>query len=139
MAFTQLLPVANRNGTLSSGSRPLAAQINGATLRVDCTSLNPAAPFTGFNRPFNDPVNQALIVTIAFSWDGGATFPENAQMTLSGDADGQWPAGRTTTMQPIFDRGVPSNTALGGRPNAYNASLQVVGGPITFGLSIEEY
>lgn len=129
MAFIQVLPAANRSGTLSTGTRNLPATVNGAALRVD------ALPFAGKSRPFSDPTME-IRLTISFSWDGGATFPESGGTSAFGNPTG-W--GKSGTDNPMFARDVPFNSNLGGRPNRYRADLEIINGPITFGLSIDDY
>lgn len=135
-SFTQLLPIANRNSGLSSGTRPVPGntQLNGATFRIDCTTGTLSAPFTGFTDPFSDP-SMSITISTAFSWDGGTTFPESASATFTGQSTGVW----GKTMAPLLSRSLPFNAALGGRPDHYMATLTLSNGPITFGVSLEEF
>lgn len=136
MTFIQLLPVANRNSTISSGTRPVPGNtnLNGATIRIDCTTGTLSTPFTGFTDPFSGS-SMSITISTAFSWDGGTTFPESASSTFIGESTGVW----GKTMAPLLTRGIPFNSALGGRPDHYMATLTLSNGPISFGVSLEEF
>lgn len=137
MTFTTLLPITDRNnGNLSSGSRALPGNINAAALRIDCTTGIIGTPFQGFTHPFNNSSMKITLVT-AFSWDGGVTFPESASTSAVGVPSGLNFNG-TRVYAPMFSRGVPFDSTLGGRPTHYQATLTITGGPITFGASLEE-
>src|SRR5436305_3882827 len=135
--WTQLAPHTSRSATLNSGTRPVLVNLTDASLRIDCTTLDPANPFTGFSPAFSDPAMQ-ITLTTAFSWDGGVTFPESASTPCNGSSTGLWGTAPKTTMAPTFGRGIPTNNALGGRPTHYRATLQIINGPIDFGLSLLE-
>jgi hypothetical protein len=137
--ITLAAPASHGNGTVSSGSRALPVGFSEVTLRIDCTTLNPAAPFTGFSPAFSSP---SMIITLKtwFSWDSGATFIENAETSAVGQPTGIWGVTHSgaQNMAPWFTRGIPWNAAAGGFPNRYKADLIVAGGPIMFGLSLRE-
>ena len=123
MAFQQVLPVADRAGTLAS---PTAAWPPGATaltLRLDFT------PFTGLAHPFNDP-SLSVRVETELSYDGGATFQPATATTFTGSPTGKW--GR-------FDQGYLRVTPVPDQiPTHGRASYTVgAGQTVTFGVSIE--
>jgi hypothetical protein len=135
------LPVMNRaNGPHSTPTRAVPASFDSATVLIDCTTGTPATPFTGFAHPFNSP---AMSVTfgIAWSWDGGATFPQSTESAVTGQPTGIWGLARHTNapiMTPNVGLGIPFDSTLGGSPTHYRAYMTVAGGPITFGLTVQE-
>jgi hypothetical protein len=134
------LPVTNRaNGPHSTPTRAVPVGFDYATVLIDCTSGNPASPFTGFAHPFS---SAAMSVTfgIAWSWDG-VTFPQSTESTVTGQPTGVWGTDRHTgqpIMVPNVSLGMPSDSALGGAPTHYRAYMTVAGGPISFGLTVQE-
>lgn len=142
MTFVSISPITNKNGNnLKTGTQVVDPSLNGATLRVDCTTGNPATPFVGFSKPFNDPLMQ-ISFQAEFSWDGGLTFPEQRGGFQNGSATGIWgidPLTATPVMAPNVTLRIPNNTTLGGRPTHYRGTVDVINGPITFGLSEETF
>lgn len=135
------VPVATRqNGHLSEAPHPLPARFVDAEIDINCTTGDPANPFTGFAKPFNDP-NMALTFGVQWSWDGGLTFPASTEGTQNGSVDGTWGSDHHTglpIMVPSVSLSVPFNAALGGHPNAYQGYATLAGGPVTFGVTITE-
>lgn len=140
LSTIQLLPVSNQpNGSRTAGARTVPGNFVSAELDIDCTTGNPASPFAGFADPFSDPAMQ-IAFTIQWSWDGGTTFPSTSSATIHGQPTGIWATGAdgVPVMTPSFSTSLPRNTALGGTPNTYRASIAVAGGPISFGLTLKE-
>lgn len=142
MAFVQILSVSNHNGNnLKTGATVVDPSLAGATLRIDCTTGNPATPFTGFNpRPFNSTA-MAISFLAEFSWDGGVTFPEQRGGTQNGSPTGIWAHDIHTgapIMAPNVSIEIPDQPVIG-RPTHYRGSIDVINGPITFGLSVQTF
>lgn len=140
VATIQLLPVGNQaNGSRTTSTRSVPGNFVSAELNIDCTSGNPGSPFTGFATPFNSP-SMVLTFSIAWSWDGGSSFPSVASATITGKATGIWATGAdgVPVMTPSFSASRPSNAALGGSPTSYRATLNLAGGPVSFGLTLKE-
>lgn len=135
------LPVTNRaNGTHSTPTRAVPAGFDFATVTIQCTSGNPASPFTGFPHPFSSP-SMSITFGVQWSWDGGVTFPQSTEGTVTGQPTGVWGLARHTNapiMTPDVGLGIPEDTALGGFPTHYRAYMTVAGGPISFGLTVQE-
>jgi len=125
------------NGTQTTKTRAVPAGFDSVTVLVNCTTGNPSAPFTGFNDPF-DATSMSIVFGINWSWDGGATFPGSTQGEQLGSPTGKWGTNKqgAPVMTPEVTLGMPS---VGGVfPNAYQAYMTVAGGPITFGLTVNE-
>jgi hypothetical protein len=83
----------------------------------------------------------AITFGIAWSWDGGATFPQSTESAVTGQPTGIWGLARHTNapiMTPNVGLGIPFDSTLGGSPTHYRAYMTVAGGPITFGLTVQE-
>jgi hypothetical protein len=128
--------LTNKSGNFDTGPRPIPAGVGGATLRIDCTTGNPATPFAGIANPFNDPAD-IIILTTFLSWDGGVTFPDSASTHANGSPTGIW---GKSDMAPMLSRSLPDPSELHPNPPThYRGVVSIVGGPITCGFSIEEY
>ena len=136
------------NGTQATATRAVPAGFDSATVQIDCTTGDPANPFTGFQHPFN---STSMIITfgVQWSWDGGATFPQSTEGTQTGQPTGIWGYGvardangnrvqGAPIMTPSVGLGIPYDSTVGGYPTAYRAYMTVAGGPITFGLTVLE-
>jgi hypothetical protein len=81
---------------------------------------------------------QSISFGQTWSWDGGASFPEGSASTLAGSPNGEWPGAKGNTMMPFAGFSAPGDARLGGSPNAFRPYVTVQGGPITFGLTVQE-
>ena len=143
------IPVGNRtNGTQITATRAVPAGFDSATVQINCTTGDPANPFTGFLHPFNS-ASMSITFGIQWSWDGGVTFPMSTEEAQTGQPTGVW--GYTYTrdangqrvqgppiMTPSVNLGAPGIGDPSVPPNAYRAYMTVAGGPITFGLTVLE-
>lgn len=143
MSTTTILtvPVQTRaNGLVHTGNRQIPANFAAAIFTVNCTTGNPAGPFTGFADPFSDP-NMAIEFGAQWSWDGGATWTDMTTGTVQGSPTGTWGTDRHTgaaIMAPSVGIGLPFDATKGGSPTNYRAGMLVAGGPITFGVTVQE-
>jgi len=140
MAIVAVVPLADfQNGTLVAPSRAVPVGFQEVTVQINCTTGVQATPFTGFTHPFNDPA-MSITFGIRWSWDGGVTFPGSTQGTQNGSSTGVWATDRAgnPVMTPNISAGLPFSSALGGHPTTYQPYGTVVGGPISFGLTISE-
>jgi len=136
------------NGTQSTPTRAVPAGFDSATVQINCTTGDPANPFTGFQHPFNS-ASMSITFGIQWSWDGGVTFPMSTEEAQTGQPTGIWGYERIRLPDGGFEQGPPimtPNVNLGAPgigdpsvpPNAYRAYMTVAGGPITFGLTVLE-
>ena len=123
MAFTQVLPIGNRSGSVTSAGRVIPAAIAGATIRLD--------------RDAGDrwQAGQGVYIFIDVSFDGGTTW----QRRLGSRFDGPLPEFAKNGTDPFVVRvtlGVPQDAA-GTRATHFRAGWDVTGGPVRFGVSAE--
>lgn len=135
------VPVGNHsNGTLTTAIRAVPVGFDAAIVTVNCTTGNPAAPFSGFAHPFNSAA-KSITFGVLWSWDGGVTFPQSTEKIDTGQPTGIWGTDRHTglpIMAPEVGLGIPADFTLGGFPDHYRAYMTVAGGPITFGITVQE-
>lgn len=124
MAYTQLLPVSNRNGTLDTGVQAWPPSATTVNLRIDAT------PFAGKSKPLNDPT-LGIQVALYVSYDGGTLMLEQGGGLINGSPAGTWGKGLSNpVMSIIVQEGQPT-------PTHARATAVVINGPITFGVSME--
>jgi hypothetical protein len=138
MAIVETLPVTNvPSGTVVASPRPVPVGFQEATIQINCTTGVPATPFAGFAHPFS---NAVLSITFGcqWSWDGGATFHGSTQGTQFGSPTGIWATDKAgnPVMTPVISLALPSLNGV--HPNFYRPYGTVVGGPISFGLTVNE-
>lgn len=129
------LPIVDRSGAAQTAGTPIPVGFKSATITVNCTTGDAAAPFTGFAHPFSDPAMQ-LEFFREFSFDGGLTFPDGASNTVAGQPTGIWAVTKNGTqiMAPNFTFELPELPSP--QPTHFLAGYRATGGPITFGLTI---
>lgn len=134
-----VIPVKNQgNGQVKTAIGAIPAGLKGIQLTIQCTTGDPANPFTGFQRPFNDPA-MTITTGIDWSWDGGATYPQSTSGTQAGSPTGIFGTDRhgNPIMTPeLFLFGFPSNDVSGAPPNAFRLTETINGGPITYGVTV---
>jgi hypothetical protein len=135
------LPVTNRaNGTHSTPTRAVPAGFDYVEVDVNCTSGNVSSPFTGFAHPFSK-TTMAVTFGVQWSWDGGATFPQSTEGMVTGQPTGVWATDRHTglpVMTPSVGLSAPGIGDPSVPPTHYRAYMTVAGGPITFGITVQE-
>src|SRR5262252_8318132 len=140
MPIVATVPVTNfQTGTMVAPARSVPLGVQEATIQTNCPTGVPATPFTGFAHPFSNPA-MSITFGVKWSWDGGVTFPGSTQGTHNGNPTGVWATDRlgNPIMAADVSLGLPFSAALGGHPNTYQAYGTIVGGPISFGLTISE-
>lgn len=131
------IPVKNQgNGQVKTALGALPVHLQQVVLTIQCTTGDPAAPFTGFQRPFNDPA-MSINFGIDWSWDGGVTYPQSSSGTQQGSATGTWGTDRQghPIMTPTIGLGMPMDDT-GAFPNAFRLTETINGGPITYGVTV---
>jgi hypothetical protein len=133
MAFTELLPIANRSGVLTSGARNVPEDRTQVEFRFDLDA--PGTP-----NEFTDP-DAAIEVAIQWSPDGGTTWSDPTLDRFIGEPSRVW--GKTAF--PLYGQGIPQNPypthARAGlrirRRNASPPPVWVTAGTVRFGVSVQ--
>lgn len=134
-----LAPANHPTGTFLGSARALPSNFDSVDINIVCTTGTQATPFTGFAHPFSDPA-MSITFGLQWSWDNGSTFPGSTQATQTGISTGVWGTDKSGNpiMTPDLNLGVPFDSARGGHPNSYKPYAAIVGGPITFGITVIE-
>lgn len=133
----QIAPRNFQNGSVTRGTHSLPANFVSVTFQLNCTTGNPAAPFTGFANPFSNPAT-TITFGMRWSWDGGATFAMSTEGIQNGQPTGIWATDKqgNPLMTPDVDLAAPSQNGV--QPNAYQPYASLTGGPVTTGLTVIE-
>lgn len=136
----QAAPANHSNGLVHTGPRAVPAGFQSANITIQCTTGNPASPFTGFAHPFNSAA-MSIEFGVEWSWDGGTTWSGIYSGTQQGSPTGIWGTDKqgNPIMVPNIGLSIPFDATLGGFPNTYRGGFLVSGGPITFGYTVTEY
>jgi hypothetical protein len=123
MAFTSILPIQPRSGSLTSAATPIPGNADGAKARLDR------------NAGDRWSAGQSVYVFVDVSFDTGTTWARVVGSAFDGPLP-QFAKDGVSPFQAVVTCAVPTD-AQGTRANRFRAGYQVTGAPVTFGVSVD--